>query len=145
MTFSKIYVGKFCKFVFSYFSELFLTSSFFNTGNSCGIENSKWFNSKWSKWFIFWNICFPCILQIQLTRRNTAIAKKLKNFNTYFSWRRHGMMTKVTFINFFLSRIVPYCKYSICTKVHVKWSSCFLRYSMLFHPGLLASHHPPTL
>ena len=50
---------------------------------------------QWSKWFIFWNIflyckiiisflelfvatCFLCILQTQLTRRNTSFPKKLK-------------------------------------------------------------------
>ena len=41
MIFTKIYLGKFCqKFVFSYFSQLLLTPSFFKKGNSCEIKNS---------------------------------------------------------------------------------------------------------
>ena len=87
MTFPKIYL--------SYFSQLLLTSSFFNKGNSCKTEylwivNTceseylwKWILVQWSTWFIFWNIfsyckiiisflelfpatCFLCILQTQL-------------------------------------------------------------------------------
>ena len=34
------------------------------------------------------------------------------------------MMTKVAFVNF-LSRLIPYGQYSICTKFHVKWTKIF--------------------
>ena len=46
MNFSKIYLGKFCpKIVFSNFSQLLLTSSFFKKGNSGEIENSTYFEA----------------------------------------------------------------------------------------------------
>ena len=46
MTFSKIYFEKFCqKFVLSYFSQLLLTLSIFNKGNSCEIGNSIYFDA----------------------------------------------------------------------------------------------------
>ena len=34
------------------------------------------------------------------------------------------MMTKLEFVNF-LSRLIPYGQYSICTKFHVKWTKIF--------------------
>ena len=46
MTFPKIYLGKFSqKIFFSCFSQLLLTSSFLNKGNSCEIENSIYFDA----------------------------------------------------------------------------------------------------
>ena len=87
----------------------------------------------WSKWFTFWNIflyckiiisflklfsttCFLCTFQTHLTIKNKSIPKKLKK---PLSWWRDQMMIKVTFVNF-LSRHIPYCQYSICTKFHIK-------------------------
>ena len=84
----------FVKFFFSHFSQLLLLSSFFNKGNSCEIENSKYFDAMvgmvyFLNIFLYCKIiisfselfpatCFLCILQTQLTRRNTSIPTKLK-------------------------------------------------------------------
>ena len=84
----------FVKFLFSYFSQLLLLPSFFNKGNSCEIENSKYFDAMvgmvyFLNIFLYCKIiisfselfpatCFLCILQTQLTRRNTSIPTKLK-------------------------------------------------------------------
>ena len=65
---------------------------------------------QWSKWFIFWNTflyckiiisflelfsatCFLCILQTQLTRRNTSIPKKLKHIITLHIPKKRQHMT----------------------------------------------------
>ena len=84
----------FVKFLFSYFSQLLLLPSFFNKGNSSEIENSKYFDAMVGMVYflniflyckiiisfseIFPATCFLCILQTQLTRRNTSIRTKLK-------------------------------------------------------------------
>ena len=122
-------------FFFSYFCQLLLLSSFFNKGNSCETENSKYFDAMVEMFWFFLNMflyckiiisfselflvtCFLCILQTHLTRRNTSIPTKLKKMPTH----DFQMMTKVTFVNF-LSRLSPYCQYS--TKFHVKWTKIF--------------------
>ena len=46
-------------------------------------------------------------------------------------------MTKVTFVNF-LSRVILYCQYSICTKFHVKCTQIFWDTAYFFMAGLLA-------
>ena len=85
---------KFHQIFFSYFSQLLLFPSFFNKGNSCEIENSKYFDAMvgmvyFLNTFLYCKIiisfselfpatCFLCILQTQLTRRNTSIRTKLK-------------------------------------------------------------------
>ena len=88
----KIYLGKFCQKCFFYFSQLLLTSSFLTNVILVKLK-ILCILMQWSKWFIFWNvfilqiisflelfsaICFLCILQTHLTRRNTSIPKKLK-------------------------------------------------------------------
>ena len=46
MTFPKIYLGKLSQnLFFSYFSQLLLTSSFFNKVNSCEIQKSTYFDA----------------------------------------------------------------------------------------------------
>ena len=85
---------------------------------------------------------FLCILQTQLTGRNTSIPKNLENVNTWLSWWHHQMMTKVTFVKFFIKT------YSILPIQYMYKSSCkmdkdFLRYSMFFHCRLLG--HSPAL
>ena len=68
---------------------------------------------------LFSATCCLCILQTQLTRRNASIPKKFQKCQKWLSWWRHQMMTKVTFVSF-LSSLIPYCQYSMCTKFHVK-------------------------
>ena len=86
---------------------------------------------------LFSATCFLCILQTQLTKRNTSIPKKLKK-------RKHMtlMMTlsnddKSDIYQFFLSRFIPYCQYRICTKFHVKWTKIFWDTASFFTAGLL--------
>ena len=43
MTFPEVYLGKFYQKIF--FSQLLLTSSFLNKGNSCEIEDSIYFDA----------------------------------------------------------------------------------------------------
>ena len=85
---------------------------------------------QWLKWFIFWMFlhcklitsflelflatCFLCILQTQLTRRNC-----------------HHMMTKVTFVNFFIK---TYSTLSIPYKISCKMDKNFLRYMFFLTP-----------
>ena len=83
MTFLKVYLGKFCqKSFFSYFSQLLLTSSLFNIGNFCEIENGIYIDAMvemvyFLESFLYCKIiitflelfsvtCFLCILQTQL-------------------------------------------------------------------------------
>ena len=73
---------------------------------------------QWSQWFIFWNILLYC--------------KIIINFLELRIWWRHQMMKKVIFVNF-LSRLVPCCQYSICTKYFCKMDKNVLRCSIIFN------------
>ena len=69
--------------------------------------------------------------------------KSLKNVNTWLSWLRHQMMTKLTFVNIFIKT------YSILSiqymyKISRKMDKHFLRYNMFFHP-VATSSPPPSL
>ena len=146
-------MGKFCQFCFSYFSQLLLLSSFFNKGNSCEIENSKYFDAMvemvyFLNMFLYCKIvisflelfavtCFLCILQTSKQEKIHQFQQNVKNVNIWLLWWRHQMMIKVTFVNF-LSRLIPYCQYS--TKFHVKWTKIFWDTCFFTYPPA-----PPSL
>ena len=152
MTFLKIYLGK-CwqKYFFSYFSQLWLASPFFNKRNFCQTKKFIYTYFDAMAEMAFWNIflyckiiiaflepfsaaSFQCILQTHWTRRNTSIPKILENVNTWLSWWRHHMMAK-WHLSIFLSRLIPYCQYSICKKFHVKRTKTTQRFSKKPSPG----------
>ena len=58
-----------------------------------------------------------------------SLLKNLKNVNTWLSWWRHQMMTKVTSVSFFIK---AYSILSIQYKISCKMDKIFLRY-MFFH------------
>ena len=161
MTFLKIYLGK-CwqKYFFSYFSQLWLASPFFNKTNFCQTKKFIYTYFDAMAEMAFWNIflyckiiiaflepfsaaSFQCILQTHWTRRNTSIPKILENVNTWLSWWRHHRMAK-WHLSIFLSRLIPYCQYSICTKLHVKWTNIFWDEACFFTAGLLTPTPRPT-
>ena len=103
----------------------------------------------WYKWFIFWNIflyckivirllelflatCFLCILQTQLTRRNTSVPQKFKkhehmNFVVVSSNDGKSDICQFFFIETFSLLSVQYIYELSC-----KMDKTFLRYSMFF-------------
>ena len=110
--------------------------------------------------FFFWNMffyckivisflelfpvtCFLCILQTSKQEKIHQFQQNVKNVNIWLLWWRHQMMIKVTFVNF-LSRLIPYCQNSICTKFHVKWTKIFWDTACFFTASLLAPS-PPVL
>ena len=130
MTFPKIYLGKPCQSFFLVISVNYCCCHHFST--KAILVKLKILNilMQWLKWFIFWMFlhcklitsflelflatCFLCILQTQLTRRNC-----------------HHMMTKVTFVNFFIK---TYSTLSIPYKISCKMDKNFLRYMFFLTP-----------
>ena len=114
MTFPKIYLGKFCQFFFSYFSQLLLLSSFFNKGNSCEIENSKNFDAM-VEMIYFLNKFLHCKIIIRFLELPVVYVFSRPSRQEEI----HQFLQNSTF----LSRLIPYCHYS--TKFHVKWTKIF--------------------
>ena len=136
---------------FSYFSQLLLLSSFFNRGNSCEIESSKYFDAMFEmiyflNMFLYCKIvisflelfpvtCFLCILQVQFTRRNTLIPTKFKQCQHMTFMMTSFNDDKSDICQFFIK---TYSILSIQYKISCKMDKNFLIY-MCFHPP------PPSL
>ena len=103
MTVTKIYLGKFCQFFFSYFSQLLLLSSFFNKGNSCEIENSKNFDAM-VEMIYFLNKFLHCKIIIRFLELPVVYAFSRPSRQEEI----HQFLQNSTF----LSRLIPYCQYS---------------------------------
>ena len=112
-------------------------------------NNEKHLNilMQWSKWFIFWNMllyrkiiisflelfpatCFLCILQTQLTRRNTSIPKKLSKCQHMTFMMTSSNDGKSDICHFFIK---SYSILSIQYEISCKTDKCFLRH--MFHRG----------
>ena len=161
MTFPKIYSGKFCQKLFLVIWANYCWRHHFLAKVILVKLKILYILMQWLKCFcFFWNIflyCkkimsflelssttfFMCILQTQSTRRNTSITKKLKKMSTHDFHDDVIKWWQKWHISIFLSRLIPYCQYSICTKFHVKWTENFWNTACFFPAGLLLPP-PPT-
>ena len=157
MTFPKIYSGKFCQKLFLVIWANYCWRRHFLAKVILVKLKILYILMQWLKWFFcFWNIflyCkrimtflelssttfFMCILQTESTRRNTSITKKLKKMSTHDFHDDVIKWWQKWHISIFLSRLIPYCQYSICTKFQQMklvalvlqpfFFSCFFSYS----------------
>ena len=151
-------MGKFCQKCFFYFSQLLLTSSFLTNVILVKLK-ILCILMQWSKWFIFWNvfilqiisflelfsaICFLCILQTHLTRRNTSIPKKLKKRKLTTFMMASSNDGKSDIYQFFI-QTYPILLIQYMYKISCKMDRNFLRYSMFFHHGPASPPTPPPI
>ena len=122
MTFPKIYKGKFCPILFLVISVNYSWRYHFLTKVILVKLKILYILMQWSKWFIFWN--------------------KKKSTHDFHDdvikwWQKWHLST-------FLSRLISYCQYTICTKFHVKWTKTFSDTACFFTAGLLIFSKKPS-